>query len=50
MYHNYLGFTLDWSLPQMMITCKLTSFAWDYHDGQLPIETLEKEDIIKESN
>eukprot|EP01114_Cavostelium_apophysatum_P014464 TRINITY_DN3766_c0_g1_i1.p1 TRINITY_DN3766_c0_g1~~TRINITY_DN3766_c0_g1_i1.p1 ORF type:complete len:458 (+),score=43.09 TRINITY_DN3766_c0_g1_i1:212-1585(+) len=42
MQHSYLIYTIDWSLPQMMLTCKLTSFAWDYHDGQIPEEKTDR--------
>ncbi|KAL6066026.1 Lysophospholipid acyltransferase [Balamuthia mandrillaris] len=29
-----------WSSPQMLITIKITSFAWSYYDGQRPAESL----------
>ncbi|TPX36610.1 hypothetical protein SmJEL517_g01156 [Synchytrium microbalum] len=30
----------DQTIPLMVLTIKLTSFAWSVHDGQMPIETL----------
>lgn len=38
LYYHYLELGLDWSLPQMILCCKLTGFAWHYHDGQVPEE------------
>eukprot|EP01118_Nematostelium_gracile_P016191 TRINITY_DN6649_c0_g1_i1.p1 TRINITY_DN6649_c0_g1~~TRINITY_DN6649_c0_g1_i1.p1 ORF type:complete len:322 (+),score=37.79 TRINITY_DN6649_c0_g1_i1:86-1051(+) len=42
LYH-YLEFGFDWSLPQMIIVVKMGSMAWAYHDGQLPVESLDRE-------
>lgn len=36
MYTDYMGYTLDFTGPQMLLTLKLTTFAFDYSDGQLP--------------
>lgn len=27
-------YTLDWSLPQMLLCCKLSEFAWSVYDGK----------------
>ncbi|KAM9989345.1 hypothetical protein ACTFIY_005386 [Dictyostelium cf. discoideum] len=32
-YTDYMGWTLDFTGPQMILTLKLTSFAWNLHDG-----------------
>lgn len=34
MYTDYLGWSLDYTGPQMVLTIKLTSFAFCYSDGQ----------------
>lgn len=34
MVNDYLGYSLNWTLPQMILCCKLCSVAWNYHDGQ----------------
>jgi len=41
-YWHYLEFGLDWTLPQMLIVVKLSNFSWAWHDGQLPIEELDR--------
>lgn len=48
-YYHYLEFGLDWSLPQMMICVKLSSFSWAYHDGQIPLEEFKKDDRRREN-
>jgi len=35
MYTDYMGWTMDFTGPQMLLTLKLTTFAFDYHDGQI---------------
>jgi len=37
---DYMGYTLDFTGPQMLLTLKLTTFAFDYLDGTLPVEQL----------
>jgi len=32
-YYDYLGYSLDWTVPQMMLCIKLTAFAYQYYDG-----------------
>jgi len=39
-WQNYYNSGLDWSLPQMLLCCKLTAFAWCYHDGQKDLSAL----------
>ncbi|EGG17545.1 membrane bound O-acyl transferase family protein [Cavenderia fasciculata] len=34
MYTDYMGWKMDYTSPQMVLTLKLTSFAWNYYDGQ----------------
>jgi len=34
MYDDYMGYTLDFTGPQMLLTLKMTTFALDYYDGQ----------------
>lgn len=34
MYSDYLGWTLDFTGPQMILTQKLTAMAWNIYDGQ----------------
>jgi lysophospholipid acyltransferase len=31
-----MGWTMDFSGPQMVLTIKLITFAFDYHDGAIP--------------
>ena len=33
MYTDYMGWTMDFTGPQMLLTIKLTTFAFDYVDG-----------------
>jgi len=40
MYDDYMGYTLDFTGPQMLLTLKLTTFALDYYDGQQPVEKM----------
>jgi lysophospholipid acyltransferase len=44
MVNDYLGYSLNWTVPQMILLCKLTSVAWNYQDGQTPDAVLEKRD------
>lgn len=34
--NDYLGYSLNWTVPQMILCCKLTSLAWNYADGGNP--------------
>jgi lysophospholipid acyltransferase len=43
LYVDYLGWSLDYTGPQMVLTLKLTAFAWSYYDGTRPKEELTKE-------
>jgi lysophospholipid acyltransferase len=41
MYMGELGGpAIHWTSPQMLLTIKITSFAWSYYDGQKPDEQL----------
>lgn len=33
LYTDYMGWTLDFTGPQMLLTLKLTSIGWNYYDG-----------------
>lgn len=44
MVNDYLGYSLNWTVPQMILLCKLTSIAWNYEDGQVPDAVMEKQD------
>lgn len=44
MVNDYLGYSLNWTVPQMILLCKLTSIAWNYEDGQTAPEIIEKRD------
>jgi lysophospholipid acyltransferase len=44
MVNDYLGYSLNWTVPQMILLCKLTSIAWNYEDGQVPDAVMEKRD------
>lgn len=41
---DYLGYSLNWTVPQMILLCKLTSIAWNYEDGQTSDAVMEKRD------
>eukprot|EP00003_Mantamonas_plastica_P006565 TRINITY_DN1538_c0_g1_i1.p2 TRINITY_DN1538_c0_g1~~TRINITY_DN1538_c0_g1_i1.p2 ORF type:complete len:458 (+),score=121.13 TRINITY_DN1538_c0_g1_i1:636-2009(+) len=41
-YTDYMGWSMDFTGPQMIITIKLTTFAYNYHDGQLSDAEAEK--------
>ncbi|CAH0488773.1 unnamed protein product [Peronospora farinosa] len=41
LYVNYMGWTLDFTGPQMLLVIKLTSFAYNYYDGVVD-KTFEK--------
>ncbi|GAM22032.1 hypothetical protein SAMD00019534_052070 [Acytostelium subglobosum LB1] len=50
MYVDYMGWTMDFTAPQMVLTLKLTSFAWNLYDGSRPVAELsadEKKRSIK---
>jgi len=34
--YQYLMYTVNWATTQMLLTIKITAFAWSYHDGQKP--------------
>lgn len=40
--NDYLGYSLNWTVPQMILCCKLCSVAWNYDDGQLDSKKKEK--------
>ncbi|EFA78146.1 membrane bound O-acyl transferase family protein [Heterostelium album PN500] len=40
MYTDYMGWTMDFTSPQMVLTLKLTSFAWNLYDGSRPATEL----------
>ncbi|KAF2076730.1 hypothetical protein CYY_001987 [Polysphondylium violaceum] len=40
MMNDYMGWTLDYTGPQMILTLKLTSFAWNLYDGSRPQDQL----------
>jgi len=42
LYTDYLGWTMDFSGIQMILTLKLITLATDYADGEAPAEVLEK--------
>jgi len=42
-YVDYMGWTLDFTTMQMVLTIKLISFAYNYYDGNCPIETRSEE-------
>jgi len=42
-YTDYMGWTLDFTTMQMVLTIKLTSFAFNYYDGNCPVEKLSEE-------
>lgn len=42
MYIDYLGWTLDFTGPQMLLTIKFTFYAFDVHDYRLNAEQLDK--------
>lgn len=39
-YEDYLGWTLDYTGPQMILTLKLTSIAYNLKDGLVPNPSL----------
>ncbi|KYQ90954.1 60S ribosomal protein L5 [Tieghemostelium lacteum] len=41
MYVDYKGWALDYTGPQMVLTLKLTSFAWNLYDGTRPVSELD---------
>lgn len=41
MYIDYMGWHLDFTTPQMILTIKLTSFAFAYADGNIAVRCLE---------
>ena len=41
-YNDYMGWTLDFSGPQMLLVIKLTSFAYTYYDGMMGLKKDEK--------
>eukprot|EP01132_Coremiostelium_polycephalum_P004175 gene4175-5225_t len=40
MYNDYMGWTLDYTGPQMILTLKLVSCAWNLYDGSRPSSEL----------
>ncbi|KAF8121318.1 MBOAT, membrane-bound O-acyltransferase family-domain-containing protein [Boletus edulis] len=45
--HVFDGITVDIEVPQMILTTKLTSFAWNVHDGRKQEEDLDKWQLHK---
>ncbi|OQR92665.1 lysophospholipid acyltransferase [Thraustotheca clavata] len=41
-YVDYMGWSLDFTGPQMLLVIKLTAFAYNYYDGVVDIKRLEK--------
>mmetsp|Transcript_37512 Transcript_37512/g.49427 ORF Transcript_37512/g.49427 Transcript_37512/m.49427 type:complete len:542 (+) Transcript_37512:178-1803(+) len=51
MYTDYMGWSLDFTGPQMILCIKLTSFAYNYYDGKIGIAKLQKKiATLKENN
>lgn len=44
LYVDYMGWTLDFTGPQMLLVIKLTSFAYNYYDGVVD-KTGDKKDL-----
>jgi len=42
MYTDYMGWSLDFTGPQMILCIKLTSFAYNYYDGKIGTPRMEK--------
>lgn len=42
-YVDYMGWTLDFTGPQMLLTIKLTSFAYSHFDGTVDMPRIKKE-------
>jgi len=42
MYNDYMGWSMDFTGPQMILTIKLITFAFDYHDGMEEEEKMNK--------
>lgn len=43
MMTDYMGWTMDFTAPQMLLTLKLTTMAFDFYDAGQPEEVLEEE-------
>eukprot|EP01133_Synstelium_polycarpum_P012201 gene12201-14279_t len=43
---NYMGWTMDFTSPQMILTLKLTSFAYNVHDGRKSKSIIKKDPNI----
>jgi hypothetical protein len=43
LYVDYMGWTLDFTGPQMLLVIKLTSFAYNYYDGVVDKTSQKKE-------
>lgn len=48
--NDYLGYSLNWTVPQMIMCCKLSALAWNYADGayteaQLAQEARGRDDV-----
>ena len=43
LYTDYMGWTLDFTGPQMLLTLKLTSIGWNYFDGTANKNVTEKQ-------
>lgn len=42
LYVDYLGWSLDFTGPQMILTIKLSSFAYNVYDGVVDLDTISK--------
>ena len=42
LYVDYMGWTLDFTGPQMLLTIKLTSLAYSLYDGSVDADNLKK--------
>lgn len=42
MWTDYMGWTMDFTGPQMLLTLKLTTLAFDYNNSTKPVEVIMK--------
>jgi len=47
LYVDYLGWTLDFTGIQMLLTIRLSSYGFDIYDGTLPVEKLALPELQK---
>ncbi|KAM3570524.1 hypothetical protein VYU27_007424, partial [Nannochloropsis oceanica] len=48
LYVDYLGWSLDFTGPQMILTIKLSSFAYNVYDGVVDLDTISKPQVGRE--